>query len=207
MNGLILTVLSIFALASGASVKSSAQDTCAAADSEGQLVEHQECAKFYECAGGVPVPFTCPDNLYYNDDKKICDHPENVDCGDRAVKDVAANDEPDSNEIISVSDAVADEVQVVNEAADKVKVQVADDAKNSVVSDDYKSYALKAAEACSAQDSDGVLLPHGDCDKFYECSRGVPFTLQCPQNPPLLYNPEYQFCDWASQVDCGDRKQ
>ncbi|KAL0821214.1 hypothetical protein ABMA28_005821 [Loxostege sticticalis] len=48
-----------------------------------------------------------------------------------------------------------------------------------------------------------LLLVHGDCDKFYKCTYGVPVEQNCPSG--LFFNTELLQCDWRSNVDCSDR--
>uniref|UniRef100_A0A2H1VW28 SFRICE_035156 n=1 Tax=Spodoptera frugiperda TaxID=7108 RepID=A0A2H1VW28_SPOFR len=61
----------------------------------------------------------------------------------------------------------------------------------------------EAPAICAADNSDGILIAHENCNQFYKCGAGRPIALECPEN--LLYNPEKEFCDWPANVDCGDR--
>ncbi|XP_045450258.1 chondroitin proteoglycan 2-like [Melitaea cinxia] len=61
----------------------------------------------------------------------------------------------------------------------------------------------EAPEICAKPESDGVLVPHENCNQFYKCSEGKPVALDCPEN--LLYNPLKEYCDWPKNVDCGNR--
>lgn len=44
------------------------------------FADPNSCDHFYKCDNGKPVIFTCPSNLYYNQQSKVCDWPYNVDC-------------------------------------------------------------------------------------------------------------------------------
>ncbi|CAH2049164.1 unnamed protein product, partial [Iphiclides podalirius] len=48
-----------------------------------------------------------------------------------------------------------------------------------------------------------VLLPHGDCDKFYQCTLGEPVEMSCPKG--LFYSILKRECEWPEFVECGDR--
>ncbi|MBN4724572.1 chitin binding domain-containing protein, partial [Escherichia coli] len=51
--------------------------------------------------------------------------------------------------------------------------------------------------------SDGVLVAHENCRKFYKCSFGVPVAIRCASN--LLYDYTVERCEWPETVECGDR--
>ncbi|CAK1580890.1 unnamed protein product [Parnassius mnemosyne] len=63
----------------------------------------------------------------------------------------------------------------------------------------------KAPTICATEGSDGVLIAHENCNQFYKCYEGVPVVFNC--SPNLLYNPVHEWCDWAQNVDCGNRIQ
>ncbi|KAK8748313.1 hypothetical protein OTU49_016069 [Cherax quadricarinatus] len=42
-----------------------------------------------------------------------------------------------------------------------------------------------------------------DCRAFCECSAGTAYIFLC--DPGLLYNDVLEMCDWADDVDCGNR--
>jgi hypothetical protein len=45
------------------------------------FVPHQnDCTKFYMCQGDIPILMSCPDGLYFNDKKNICNFPSAVQC-------------------------------------------------------------------------------------------------------------------------------
>ncbi|XP_050359161.1 mucin-5AC-like isoform X5 [Nymphalis io] len=55
---------------------------------------------------------------------------------------------------------------------------------------------------CPADFSVHILLPHEtDCTKFYQCSNGHKFTMQCPRG--TAFDVELQTCNWADEVDCN----
>lgn len=148
----------------GHSDPSKAPAICAAEDSEGVLVAHENCNEFYICQAGRPLTLQCPINLLYNYDNEQCDWPQNVKCGARTLP-TPEKEEDDKFE------------------------------PNSIPSD--------AEVACAQEDSDGVLLAHENCNRFFKCSGGKPVVLACPSG--LVYNIEHEYCDWSYNVDCGYR--
>ncbi|XP_049875056.1 chondroitin proteoglycan 2-like [Pectinophora gossypiella] len=172
MKGNVLYVFCALALANvrGTNDLGDAKYLCSSADSDGQLIPHEECNKFYKCSERAAVTITCPVNLLYNSDFEICDWPENVECGSRTIE----NNKPgDGNEN--------------NPPAETDKPSINTDPSQAV-------------DICAAAGSDGILIAHKDCDKFYKCSEGKPVAINCPLN--LLYNSEKEYCDWPENVKC-----
>jgi len=50
---------------------------------------------------------------------------------------------------------------------------------------------------------DGLWPDPDNCQLFYDCANDHPFLESCPSG--TLYDPELQSCNYADQVDCGDR--
>ncbi|XP_072937913.1 uncharacterized protein [Epargyreus clarus] len=155
---------------------SKAPTICAAEGSDGILIAHEHCNKFYKCFEGRPAAFSCPSNLLYNPRKEQCDWPENVVCGDRIIPDAEDVNEDDNAGGGGGSDG--------------------DDNKGN---DDPS----EAPIICAAEGSDGILVAHEQCDKFYKCYTGFPLAFKCPSN--LMFNPRKEQCDWSENVECGDR--
>ena len=157
---------------------SEAPAICAAEDSVGVIVAHENCNQFYVCNGGKPITLICPPNLLFNPAKDQCDWPENVDCGNRVI--------PDPEESVSIFG---------------VGKSDADNAPESVPGNNWNP--SEAPAICAADDSEGVLVAHENCNEFYICNGGQPIASICPPN--LLFNPAKDQCDWSDNVDCGDR--
>ncbi|XP_028173148.1 putative uncharacterized protein DDB_G0282133 isoform X3 [Ostrinia furnacalis] len=168
---------------------SQAPAICAADESEGVLVAHEKCNKFYVCNGGNPVTLRCPGNLLFNPKTDTCDWPENVDCGDRVIP----NGESGGNDNEGGS----------NDNGGSDNGDAGNDSNDSGNNGPCNCNPNEAPEICAAEDSDGVLIAHNKCNEFYVCGGGKPFALPCPSG--LLYNPHKGVCDWPENVDCGDR--
>ncbi|XP_075979297.1 uncharacterized protein LOC142978677 [Anticarsia gemmatalis] len=178
---------------------------CAADDSDGTLVAHENCNQFYKCAHGKPVVFTCPPNTLYNPYKEQCDWSENVDCGDRLIPDPGDNDNDNGGNDNDNGNGDNDDNGNGNEddnSSDDSDID--DNLPNDPENDDTcNCNPDEAASICAGENSNGILIAHQNCNQFYQCSYGRPVVFTCPPN--TLYNPYKEECDWASSVDCGDR--
>nr|AAR06265.1 peritrophic membrane chitin binding protein 1 [Trichoplusia ni] len=159
---------------------SEAPTICAADGSNDVLVAHENCNKYYICLGGKPIARPCPGNLLFNPNSDQCDWPQNVDCGDRVI--------PDPDDDNSGND---------NGGSDNGG---SDNGGNGGVCNCNPGEAPKI---CMAENSNGTLIAHENCDQFYLCDHGKPVAMSCPDN--LLYNPYKEECDWPVNVKCGDR--
>jgi len=50
------------------------------------LPDSEDCQVYYECSNGVPIKFTCKDNLVWNTVLNTCDFPKNVNCNKEKSK-------------------------------------------------------------------------------------------------------------------------
>ncbi|KAJ0175048.1 hypothetical protein K1T71_009189 [Dendrolimus kikuchii] len=166
---------------------------CAADGSDGVLVAHEICNKFYKCAHGVPVALKCYGNLLYNPYTEQCDWPENVDCGDRIIPDT----DDSGNDNGGGDNGGGDNGGGDNGGGDNGS----GDNGDSIGSGNCDP--TEAPAICAAEDSDGILVAHEKCNKYYICNHGVPVARPCPGS--LLFNPQTDKCDWPENVDCGDR--
>ncbi|XP_013140733.1 PREDICTED: chondroitin proteoglycan 2-like [Papilio polytes] len=139
-----------------------APSICAAKDSDGILIAHENCNQFYKCAHGVPVALSCPGNLFYDPYREQCWYSSQVDCKDRVIP------EQDNNG-----------------------------------GGGCHCSPREAPSICRAEGSNGILIAHENCHKFYLCSNNVPIEMYCPAD--LLYDPYVERCGFPEDVICGDR--
>ncbi|XP_042228085.1 uncharacterized protein LOC121870357 [Homarus americanus] len=61
-----------------------------------------------------------------------------------------------------------------------------------------------SAQCPPVDGADPVYLPVPEnCKDYCECSKGTAWLFECGTD--TLYNIEKETCDWAVNVDCGDR--
>ncbi|RVE51508.1 hypothetical protein evm_003909 [Chilo suppressalis] len=171
---------------------------CSAEDSNDVLVAHENCNQFYICANGKPVPQSCPGNLLFNPSTDRCDWPKCVDCGSRVIPDDDCNDDDNNSNGDDNSNENGDDEN--GENGDDNDSNSCDNGEVAGSGNDDPSLA---ANICSAEDSNDVLVAHENCNQFYICANGKPVPQSCPGN--LVFNPSTDRCDWSKCVDCGDR--
>ena len=60
-------VLSIIAMISGASV------VCPPYGDD-LIADPDNCYQYYQCSNGIPIPMTCPEDMCFNSDLRVCDY-------------------------------------------------------------------------------------------------------------------------------------
>ncbi|KAJ8718528.1 hypothetical protein PYW08_002765 [Mythimna loreyi] len=148
---------------------------CSNKNSDGVLIAHEYCNRFYKCVAGAPYTVKCPINLLFNPIKGHCDWPRKVDCDNRII---------------------SDEEQINEEQKIETK-------KKEIPSVVQNRLSKRAVNICASKKSEGVAIAHELCSHFYKCSKKEPVAFSCPGN--LLFNAKQNYCDWPKKVDCGDR--
>lgn len=47
-----------------------------------------------------------------------------------------------------------------------------------------------------------VFIPDKNCEKFWECSQGIPHLFRCTAG--LHFNPKQNICDWSENAGCNE---
>lgn len=164
-----------------------AKAICSSRYSDGVVVAHEYCDKFYKCFAGVPNAMKCPVNLLYNPIKEHCDWPRNVDCGSRALLIRFTKSMTIHSAEIGVTETIINSAESEDTSKD----------------DDDNRLNSGAAQVCATENSEGISISHEVCSHFYKCIDNEPVAYSCPGD--LLYNSNKDYCDWPRNVDCGDR--
>ncbi|CAB3244647.1 unnamed protein product [Arctia plantaginis] len=61
----------------------------------------------------------------------------------------------------------------------------------------------QAPAICATEGSDNSIVAHENCAKYYQCWGGSPIAFDCGLG--TLFNPKNSYCDYPSNVDCGNR--
>ncbi|CAG4935598.1 unnamed protein product [Colias eurytheme] len=198
-----------------------------------QLYPHSNCNMFYQCFHGELVEHKCAHDLYFSVEKQECDYQSNVDCGDRHIpepedsgndggNDNGGNDNGgNGNDGNGSCNCSPGEAPSICDGNDNDNDGENDNGGNDNGGNDNggndnngngscncnpgeaPSICGEAPSICAKDGSDGVLVAHEKCNKFYKCFTGLPFVMKCPEN--TLYNPYKKYCDWPGNVKCGDR--
>ncbi|CAG4943353.1 unnamed protein product [Parnassius apollo] len=191
------------------------------------VIAHEDCNKFYKCFHGKPLEVICPKGLFFNMKYWQCDWKGNVNCSKRniPVEDSADGDEITNNAETESEDIDDEEIDDENE---QIKIRKAGLTflknycpVNPMIQwrlpheEDSPVAILFVAAALAAEDNGPCpkeqdvnfkverLLPHNECNKFYQCIQGEPVEMFCADG--LFFNSVFRYCDWAPNVDCGER--
>ncbi|XP_013191925.2 chondroitin proteoglycan-2-like [Amyelois transitella] len=115
------------------------------------------------------------------------------------VSNKSASNENDTKEV----DSNEDESQENSSEDSSIESKSSEEASKEDNSNEDTETDIE--KICAGENSDGVLIPHEDCSKFYICSGGKPVVTNCPSD--LLYNPDTAKCDWPKNVDCDNNKK
>lgn len=224
MKFFLITVLAL-----AATISASSDFECPPKD--GQYEHPEQCDKYYECEDGVAKEKLCPDGLVFDPFiRKInkCDHPFNVDCGDRNLLQepkpkgpcprrngfFAHEDPAVCNKFINCIEGEYTEISCTNGLHfDELSGTCVwpDDAGRHGCNEVVKT--LEDGFKCPSEvqiDSNGNLIVHPtfahptDCQKYYICLNGQePRILGCQIGE--VYNEESQKCDDPANVQgCED---
>ena len=195
----------------------SADAYCSTDGSNGVLFIHESCNKFYKCIDGNPVENKCPGMLLFNPKTENCDWPTHVSCEDRTMPENGLSlKESDQNNVdienengnITSSYFLKRDVDRDNENDDENNVNSrngdSNDIENKSEFSESNDYLTDATKICDAENSDGILLPHENCNQYYKCFERGAMAQFCQLNH--FYNPKKAQCDWIRNVNCDNRE-
>ncbi|CAH0716820.1 unnamed protein product, partial [Brenthis ino] len=158
------------------------------------LPHFTSCHKFYMCAHGNEVEFTCPGDLMFNFVKQVCDWPRDTECILRS--------EPDD------IDGSGDEefAQLMGEVSEGAEtILTADRVANSVRPQSIEAPArtlnFNTPLNCLRADSASKHVAYrGDCQRYWRCINGLPQSAYCTDG--LYFNERTEQCDFEANVKC-----
>jgi len=161
-----------------------------------------DCTKFYRCDRGWLQTETCPDNLVFDNNAKVCNWPEQVPGCEYTFW---------GNEC----DAKTDLTRAVNDCTkfyrcDKGYLKTESCPENLVFDNIAKvcnnpekvpgcEYTFWGNE-CDAK-TDYTRLTN-DCSKYYRCNKGYLSIETCPSG--LYFDVNKKTCEWANSVACNN---
>ncbi|ETN59594.1 hypothetical protein AND_008813 [Anopheles darlingi] len=149
------------------------------------LFRHEkDCSKYYQCDHGTAYLVQCPAALHFNALTNVCDYPANVDCSGPVIQeqvDGAAGGYPGTNGHQGGRDP-SNAPCTICEQATNVLV------KHPNCNDNGRFYSP-------------YFRHETDCSKFYQCSHGSAYEIQCPAG--LNFNSRINVCDYPHNVDCS----
>ncbi|XP_075979346.1 peritrophin-1-like [Anticarsia gemmatalis] len=213
MKGSVITMLCAVALTRAAVVLN--QHGCPVDTGINMLLPHENCARFYKCINGIPLEMSCPPGLHFSAENSVCDFPSAANCHN-APKQICATAGSDGemvahencNQFYLCSSGrpiaytcpaglLFDPTTSTCGFSDTVTCG------DRVIPGANNDYDSQAAAICAAEGSDATFIAHEICSNFYICMSGHPMVFTCAPN--TLFNPTKAACDFAQNVDCGNR--
>ncbi|XP_060808603.1 uncharacterized protein LOC106141611 [Amyelois transitella] len=157
------------------------------------LPHFTNCHKYYMCAHGEEVEFTCPGNnvLYFDFELQTCNWPRDTKCWLRT-----------SPEDIDEGSGSGDDPGFLNEDI----VNPVDVLSNIIRPTDVEIHPSNAILNCRNLDSASKQVAYsGDCQRFWRCQNGVPQAAYCSDG--LYFNSRTQQCDYEANVQCHVRQE
>ncbi|XP_055605885.1 uncharacterized protein LOC129754051 [Uranotaenia lowii] len=184
-----------------------------------ELVPSEEyCYRFYQCVNGFPYPMICPDKMWFDEDRDVCDWEDNVECS----ADPGESVRPPTADICAFT---PNGLQRANPTAcNKFYVCVGQVGWPFVCPRNlwYDSVAQACVTSATTNCPLGPEIPPPTvttpftrcedvpnlsfvasdefCYQYFQCRNGVPFRLVCPVG--LWFSLEAQRCLDRDQVDC-----
>ncbi|XP_037825398.1 uncharacterized protein LOC119613456 [Lucilia sericata] len=139
-----------------------------------------DCKLFFLCGkNGEGVVASCPPNMLFNDQTKLCDNAENVECEEVALAE---------EEALPIATFTTKAPSMITTTTTTVRPPKADQYCYNLYAMQSKKYTL-------------VFLPHpGNCQQYYMCYHGKALLQSC--SPRLNWNSKLGKCDLPSNAEC-----
>ncbi|XP_039747850.1 peritrophin-1-like, partial [Pararge aegeria] len=171
-------------------------------DPKGQiflLLPHfTDCTKFFMCAHGEEVLFSCPGGLYFDFVIQTCNWPQATDC---ILRNQESDEDIDNG---SGEDFLSDKADLPYDGS--INSLTGDGVANKIrplnIEQPGKSPSYNTMLNCVRADDASRLVPYkGDCQRYWHCVSGVPQTAYCSDG--LYFNEKTQQCDFEANVKCS----
>ncbi|XP_045782863.1 protein obstructor-E-like [Maniola jurtina] len=153
------------------------------------LPHFYDCTKFFMCAHGEEVLFSCPAPLHFDFVLQTCNWADQTKCVFRDGHEGSGEDWMSDNADLPygsllTGDAVANKIRPLN------------------IEPPGKSPKFDTSLNClRADDASRLVAYKGDCQRYWHCVRGVPQTAYCSDG--LYFNERTQQCDFEANVKCS----
>ncbi|XP_046974924.1 uncharacterized protein LOC124541125 [Vanessa cardui] len=162
------------------------------------LPHFTDCSKFFMCAHGEEVEFTCSGGLIFDFVLQTCNWPRNTKCNLRT--------RPEEDDIEGSGEEEFDWLMDKSYEG-SVNSLTAETVVNSVrplsIETSEKMTNFNSILNCHRADSAARLVPYkGDCQRYWRCINGVPQSVYCSDG--LYFNDLSQQCDFEANVKCKE---
>ncbi|XP_047038136.1 uncharacterized protein LOC124643271 [Helicoverpa zea] len=151
------------------------------------LPHFTDCSKFFMCAHGEEVEFSCSGGLIFDFQLQTCNWPWATTCQLRTPKE---EEEGSGDEADSLIGIFTDELeqQPVDMVASVRPISPMLGRYNGIIN-------------CNRADAAATQVPYkGDCQRYWRCVAGVPQVAFCSDG--LFFNSATQQCDFEANSKC-----
>lgn len=184
------------------------KETCRNINNSTVLIPHTNCTKYCMCVNNVRHVYTCPEDQYFDESRRICDWYENIKSLSCKPYECNNNDlvPHECNCSIYYECNGTDKIRATCENGMNYDYLLQQCVKvdphcmrqyiegNGVETD-------RCIGTCPASDSASLKhLPHENCSRYCVCKSGRPFIVDCADN--LRYDRYLQICTSPENANC-----
>ncbi|KAI5632074.1 chitin binding peritrophin-A domain-containing protein [Phthorimaea operculella] len=165
------------------------------------LPHFTDCNKFYMCANGREVEFTCSGGTIFDFVEQTCNWDWATKCWLRGQEESSA--ENGSDEFVEPGEGSGEGSGGVEEwSNDVLSFAKPSDPFAPVKANDVPASHFAAKLDCgNARDAARMVPFVGDCQRYWRCVDGLPVSSFCSDG--LFFNESKQQCDFEGNVKCS----
>ncbi|XP_050295925.1 peritrophin-1-like [Anthonomus grandis grandis] len=164
---------------------------CPRDNSKVVYIPDANCNRFWQCSNGVSIRMSCPAGLHWNRRLNVCDWPRRAKCIGRRFDDADQSDDHDEKIVVNQFRLQVEEDPVLLVPEGKLALE-------------HQNQPIESLRRrCPRDNSKEVYLPDRNCNKFWQCSNGVPIRMSCPEG--LHWNRRLNVCVWPRLASCSSR--
>ncbi|KAI8441615.1 hypothetical protein MSG28_015180 [Choristoneura fumiferana] len=157
------------------------------------LPHFEECDKFYMCAHGKEVEFSCGPGTIFDFELQGCDWSWATTCQLRDPKDIEGSGEEELEWAADADEAHIGVLDILSAASDVRPAPV------------ESGHIFGSILNCNSAESAARHVAYrGDCQRYWRCDNGIPQAAFCSDG--LYFNERTQQCDFEANSKCVDNQ-
>ncbi|XP_050091536.1 uncharacterized protein LOC126575067 [Anopheles aquasalis] len=191
-------------------------EACDGVEEGGLLRNEFYCYRYYQCKNNVPYPMICRPDLWFDQERQLCDTPSNVQCFLRPGNPGPPNATP--NICVGVANGqltrnwnycnqyylCVNEIGWPQICPDGLWYD--EDRKTCDVPENVQcpltptTVAPTPWDRCVGVEDLSFVSDDDFCYRYYQCVNGVPYPMICPNDQ--WFDERRQVCDFTQNVEC-----